>query len=417
MQRGRLRCDAGEGAPAVEAFTRALAATSDPVERCRALLGLAAGHRLIANVDEALAMLAEAEPIATRHGLTRELAELHATRGNVQFARGDNAACRAAHEAGAVHARALGDPALIARALSGLADAHYATSRMRTALARFDECVALCEAHGLARIAIPNLVMGGFCRMYMSEFDAGIEKMRAGHALARRVGDRHSEMFGLEALGVLLAFRGHYVEAEPVCSRALALAESLGARRYQALLLCVLAETRFMQGDLEGARERNARALVLARETGMPFCGPLVLALAARMLEAGPERERCRDEVLAMLGQAGPRPQPDRIPPPRHRRRARARRMGPGARARRHARGPHPRRAAPLRRLPDRARALPRRARRESGRTGRARRGRTTQVRGRAARLAGPLARLCRSLTRATRHGAVTRRRDSVTRL
>ncbi len=303
MQRGRLRCDAGEGAPAVEAFTRALAATSDPVERCRALLGLAAGHRLIANVDEALAMLADAEPIATNHRLTRELAELYATRGNVQFARGDNAACRAAHEAGAVHARALGDPALIARALSGLADAHYATSRMRTALARFDECVALCEVHGLARIAIPNLVMGGFCRMYMSEFDAGIEKMRAGHALACRVGDRHSEMFGLEALGVLLAFRGHYVEAEPVCSRALALAESLGARRYQALLLCVLAETRFMQGDLEGARERNARAIVLARETGMPFCGPLVLALAARMLEAGPERERCRDEVLAMLGQ------------------------------------------------------------------------------------------------------------------
>ncbi len=303
MQRGRLRCDAGEGAPAVEGFTRALAATADPVERCRALLGLAAGHRLIANVDEALAMLADAEPIATSHGLTSELAELHATRGNVQFARGDNAACRAAHEAGAVHARALGDPALIARALSGLADAHYATSRMRTALARFDECVALCDAHGLARIAIPNLVMGGFCRMYMSEFDAGIDKMRAGHALACRVGDRHSEMFGLEALGVLLVFRGHYVEAEPVCTRSLALAETLGARRYQALLLCVLAETRFMQGDLEGAHERNARALVLARETGMAFCGPLVLALAARMLEAGPERERCRDEVLAMLRQ------------------------------------------------------------------------------------------------------------------
>jgi hypothetical protein len=116
MQRGRLRCDAGEGAPADEAFKRALAATSDPAERCRALLGLAAGHRLIANVDEALAMLADAEPIATSHGLTRELAELYATRGNVQFARGDNAACRAAHEAGAVHAQAVGDPALVARA-------------------------------------------------------------------------------------------------------------------------------------------------------------------------------------------------------------------------------------------------------------------------------------------------------------
>ena len=130
---GRLRCEAGEGKPAVVAYTNALAAAAEPAERCRALLGIAAGHRLTAGLDTALAALAEAEPIARAHGLTRELAELHHTRGNVQFARGDVAGCRAAHENALSCAHALRDVAWEARAVSGLADASYAVGRMRTA--------------------------------------------------------------------------------------------------------------------------------------------------------------------------------------------------------------------------------------------------------------------------------------------
>ena len=305
MLRGQLRCDIGEGAPAVEAFTTALAAAPDAAARCRAFLGLAAGHRLIANVDAALAAVAEAEPIAREHGLTRELAELQTTRGNLHFARGDHAECRAAHDAAFAAARTIGDPALTARALSGLADAHYAVGRMRTAFARFGECVALCDEHGLARIAIPNLAMLGHTRIYLNEFDAGLADIRAAHALALKVGDRHGEMFGLETLGVMQTFRGHYAEAEPASEQALALAETLGARRYQALLLCVIAESRLHHGDLAGAMERNRRALTLARETGMRFCGPLILGLAARMLEAGSERERLRDEAVALITAGG----------------------------------------------------------------------------------------------------------------
>ncbi len=130
---GRLRCEAGEGKPTVVAYINALAAAAEPAERCWALLGIAAGHRLTASLDAALAALAEAEPIARTHGLTRELAELHHTRGNVQFARGEVAACRAAHEIALDCAHVLGDVAWEARAVSGLADASYATGRMRTA--------------------------------------------------------------------------------------------------------------------------------------------------------------------------------------------------------------------------------------------------------------------------------------------
>ncbi len=156
MLRGRLRCESGEGRPAVDAYEVALAATGRAADRCRALLGIAAGHRLLTGFDAALAALAEAEPLARADGLARELAELHYTRGNLYFSRGEIAACRAEHHAALACARSLFDPMWEARALSGLADADYADGRMKSALARFDQCVELCAAHGLTRVAIPN---------------------------------------------------------------------------------------------------------------------------------------------------------------------------------------------------------------------------------------------------------------------
>ena len=302
---GRLRCEAGEGNPAVVAYANALAVAAEPAQRCRALLGIAAGHRLTASLEPALAALAEAEPIARAHALTRELAELQHTRGNVHFARGDVAGCRAAHEAALACAHELRDVAWEARAVSGLADASYAIGRMRTAFDRFTECVALCDAHGLTRIKIPNLAMKGHCRIYLSEFDAGIADMQAAHTLARQVGDRHGEMFSLESLGLLLAFSARYAEAEPALRAALEQATSLGARRYQVVLLTVLAQTLFETGRAAEAHERNEEALVLANETGTRFGGPFIFALKARMEDDPRERERCRAEAETFLDEGG----------------------------------------------------------------------------------------------------------------
>jgi tetratricopeptide (TPR) repeat protein len=230
---------------------------------------------------------------------------LHYTRGNLHFARGEIVACRSEHEAALSCARALDDPAWLARAASGLADAAYAEGRMRTAFARFTQCVELCDAHGLMRVAIPNRAMAGHCRIYLMEFDAGIADMDAAHALARQVGDRHGEMFAQESLGVLLTLSARFGEAEPVLGRALALAEALGARRYQALLLASLAESLLATGNPAEAGVRNERALALARETGMRFCGPYVLALRTRMQDDPHERARSRAEAEALIAEGG----------------------------------------------------------------------------------------------------------------
>ena len=301
LLRGRLHCESGEGKPATEAFRAALAAVQGPVDRCRALIGVAAGQRLVAGVDIALAALAEAEPLARDAGLARELAELHHTRGNLHFAQGDVAGCAAEHATALRHARALGDPAWEARALSGLADADYAVARMRTAFQRFTRCVALCDAHGLTRVAIPNRVMAGHCRIYLMEFDEGVAEMEAAHALACQVSDRHGAMFALESTALLLAFCARYADAEPMLERASALAEALGARRYQAMLHAALAEALLATGRREEAQAHNECALALALDSGISFCGPLVYALKARMQDDAGERERCWTEAAALI--------------------------------------------------------------------------------------------------------------------
>jgi tetratricopeptide (TPR) repeat protein len=147
--------------------------------------------------------------------------------------------------------------------------------------------------------------MAGHCRIYLTEFDTGIANMKAAHELARQVGDRHGEMFSLESLGLLLAFGARYEESEPVLERALALANRLGARRYQAILLTVLGEVSLSLGRKGEAHDRNDQALRCARETGMRFFGPYILALKA-LMEGNPvKREEYRTEGQGLIDQGG----------------------------------------------------------------------------------------------------------------
>src|SRR4030095_6042188 len=87
--------------------------------------------------------------------------------------------------------------------------------------------------------------------------------------------------------------------------RALELANSLGARRYQAIVLTVLAEASLSLGRTAEAHERNEQALKFARETGMRFMGPFILALKARMEGDPIERDEYRAEGQGLLDQGG----------------------------------------------------------------------------------------------------------------
>jgi tetratricopeptide (TPR) repeat protein len=300
MLRGRLHLESGDGQRAIDAYQRALAATRQPADRCRALIGIAAGHRLISGVERALAALAEAEALS--QGLARESCELHYIRGNLHFAKGNIGACRAEHEAALAFAGALHDPLWEVNATSGLGDADYAEGRMQSALARFRRCVELADAHGLPGAAVGNLAMVGYCRFFLLEFDEGCADTEAARALAVRLGNRYAEVFALESQGSLLVFCNRQAEARPFIERGVALANAIGAKRYEATLLTELADVELAEGRKADARARIEQALAMFRDTdGMRFWGPIALGLRARLLDDETARERDWKEAEAIL--------------------------------------------------------------------------------------------------------------------
>ena len=300
MLRGRLHCESGAGQRAIEGFEAALGAAQLPAERCRALIGIAAANRLLSGAEQAFAALAEAETLS--QGLARESSELHYIRGNLEFARGDIAACRSEHEAALRFAASISDPLWELNATSGLGDADYAEARMSMALRRFRRCVELADAHEFPRAAAANLAMVGYSRFFLLEFHEAFADLEAARALAVRLGNRFAEVFSFQAQCSLLIFCNRYADARPFLERGMELARAIGAKRYEATLLTELADIELAAGHRPQASERIEQALAMFRETGgMGFWGPMALGLRARLQEHEAERERDRHEAEAIL--------------------------------------------------------------------------------------------------------------------
>jgi hypothetical protein len=166
-----------------------------------------------------------------------------------------------------------------AHALSGLADAQYMDCRVATALRLFSECVELNEAAGSTRILTANRVMMGHCRIYLCAFDAGVNEMRRGLEIARRIGNRHGEMFALQSTGFCLTAGGRYREAADIQPQALEQARALNARRYEAVILGVGAELALAQGDRREALALVREGMAASEETSPGFVGPILYGL------------------------------------------------------------------------------------------------------------------------------------------
>jgi tetratricopeptide (TPR) repeat protein len=307
LQVGGLQLDAGRGEDALEAYRTALVSGAVNADRVRALIGCAAANRLLARIDDAFAALSDAEPMAGANASSRELAEIHYLRGNLHFARGELEVCRSEHESALDVAVQLDSPEWRARALSGLADAQYMDCRMATALNHFMECVGLCDVAGLARIAVPNRVMMGHCRIYLCDFDAALDDMRRALETARRIGNSHAEMFALQSTGLCLTAAGRHDETVEIQAEALKQARRLKARRYEAIILAVCAERALVAGQRAEALSLVRSGLEASEETSPGFVGPILFGLLAIVdpSPAGQEAAISAGESLLAKGAVG----------------------------------------------------------------------------------------------------------------
>jgi tetratricopeptide (TPR) repeat protein len=307
LQVGDLELHAGRGLEALEAYRVALSDCRSEGDRVRALIGVAAANRLLARLDDAMSALSEAEAPAHATADDRALAEIHYLRGNLHFVLGELDSCRNEHSAALQAALRLDSPEWRAHALSGLADAQYLDCRMATALKLFSECVDLNEVAGLTRILAANRVMVGNCRMYHCAFDAGIDEMRRGLEIARRIGNHHGEMFALHLTGFCMVAAGRHKEAADISAQALVQARALNARRFEAAVLGQCAEVALGQGNRREALALVHEGLAASEETSPRYVGPILYGILGLIETERSAREAAlaAGEVLLAKGAGG----------------------------------------------------------------------------------------------------------------
>ncbi len=292
LRAGQRLQDQGWVSMSMNAYRSALAIAKGEPERCRALIGLAGGMRIVDAYDDAFKALDEALELATRQSLKGELARIHYLRGNLCFPLGRVAECMKEHEKALKYAGEVADTENEARALSGLGDASYSSGRMRTAHNYFRRCVDLARKHGYVAIEASNGYMIAWTRLYMNEVRQGAVEAREAASFAQKIGSQRAEIVARVTAARNLCELRELDEAASHVERGMKIAESLGADRFKPMLTIFLAQIQWArhgpQKDIDAMMDRAAE---LSRATSINFTGPWVMGTLA-LVSGDPDRSR-----------------------------------------------------------------------------------------------------------------------------
>ncbi|HEY4164941.1 MAG TPA: adenylate/guanylate cyclase domain-containing protein [Dongiaceae bacterium] len=301
---GRLGMDIGLAKPARSAFAIATEST-DARDRCSGLIGLAAADRMLAEIPQAFASLAEAEPIATSLGEPALLAEICYQRGNLNFAMGRAEDCLSEHRRALAAAKRAGVPEWMARARSGLGDAYYMEGRLVSCGRQFLRAVEIAHDARLLRIMPANQCMAAHALLYSMRLDEALSMAEESRRLALELGDRFGEMFALECRAYILMMSGRQDGLAEITELALERSRALGARRYEAILLSILGMERHRAGRGAEGVVHARDGFRIAKETGSGFCGALICGVLCIVETDRDRRQAAIAEGRALLRETG----------------------------------------------------------------------------------------------------------------
>ena len=300
--KGDILRDLGRAAESLDVFDAALAAAATPRDMLAARIGSVSSMRILDRIDDALALIAVAERVAPEPALYPLLSRLHYLKGGLFFPRGDFRNCLEAHTLARDFAERAGHPELLARALSGLGDAYYAQGRMRKAHGVFEECLALCDRHGLGSVESANRFMLGTTKIYMNETAAALAEARRSAELAAEIGQLRPEIVSRLTAGWVLQSMSEHAAARAEAERGLAAARQLGARRFEPFLRETLVRVLLSEGRRAEAAALADEMLAQTRALGaMSFIGPWVLATYALTRDDAGARAAALAEGEALL--------------------------------------------------------------------------------------------------------------------
>ncbi|BBP66954.1 adenylate cyclase [Pseudomonas sp. Cab53] len=302
---GQACAGLGQTAEAREHFQQALALAVQPQDRIDAALGLAAALNTLDCLDEEERLIEATLPIARTLHAHIALAQLHQLRGNIYFPRGDYAECRRLHEEALSYARIGRHLESEAKALSGIGDSYYAQGRMQTAYEVFDQCVRLCERHGLVHVEASNRSARGSAQLYLGQPEPALRDAADAIECSRKIGNHRAEVFSRLTASWGLVASGQAHAAEQQLNGALELARNLGASRFEAILLEGLARVALHHGDRERAQALIIDAAGLVERFELQrYIGPWVYGSLAMIVDDSPLSEQALFKGEAQLTQA-----------------------------------------------------------------------------------------------------------------
>ncbi|HEX5619711.1 MAG TPA: BTAD domain-containing putative transcriptional regulator [Solirubrobacteraceae bacterium] len=164
-------------------------------------------------------------------------------------------------------ARAVGDPALLARALAALGAAlvHSVRGGDEEGAAVLHEALALAEGVGNREVECKVCRELGFVAVQASR---GVSATRWLARAAARATDDKERAAILGVRGKALSDRGHYVAAMGLLRESIASAQRCGDIRQAAWSLAILGRARLLRGEWPEATEALEDSLALVRENG-----------------------------------------------------------------------------------------------------------------------------------------------------
>lgn len=299
LANAKLKIGATEDA--IPIFDAAIEESVSDKQLLLASVGLATAFRIADRQVEAMEALAKAEQAARRSGLEQELANIHYIRGNLCFILARIDECLEEHSLALKLARQHNSREFEAKALSGLADANYMRGKMKTAKERFLDCISVAQDQNLSEIEVSNRHMVGWSRIHNLELEDALLDSKMTKALAADIRDNRALMFANMLAGVVEVERMDLDAADEHLSTGLELAESMSSENHVAYTLQRLAHLRHLQQRDAEALDYAMRAHEIVDRIGKKFCGPIVLAVLAKLSSDDLQRKALLREAEEIL--------------------------------------------------------------------------------------------------------------------
>ena len=301
--RGDVLRGAGRTDHSIEAFRAALDSAPDDDARCRALIGIAAGLRILGQAELTLDALDQAQPLAESEDLPLELAHIHHLRGNIGFLKGDAALCEREQQLALSHARTAGSVEIEAQAYSGLADSQYMEGRMGSAYRNFQLAADIAKTNDLIAVQAGGVPAIAHTLVFQTRLNDARETVVEGLELIRRVGHFRAEaIVRLNYSSILCEFGDAEagLEQAEIAGKTV---QRIGAKVWEPLVWSNTGLCRLYLGDREAAITAARKGASMAVETSRALLGPWSLGFLALATDDVEESRKALDEGEAMLAE------------------------------------------------------------------------------------------------------------------